>query len=159
MLIKYIEDEDFVNYKKPSMFIGTAYCDFKCEKECGVKGLCQNGSLMQIKAINIDDNEIVDRYIVNPFTEAVVIGGLEPFDQFEELFNLIKCFRHKTSDEIVIYTGFYENEILDKLYKLQNNFNNLIVKFGRFLPNETKHFDDVLGVYLASSNQKAKKIS
>ena len=28
--IRFIKDEDFVNYRKPSMFIGTARCDFKC---------------------------------------------------------------------------------------------------------------------------------
>ena len=30
MLIKDIIDEDFINYKKPSMFIGTVKCDWKC---------------------------------------------------------------------------------------------------------------------------------
>jgi len=36
MRIKTIKDEDFVNYKKASMFIGTATCDFKCCKEAGI---------------------------------------------------------------------------------------------------------------------------
>jgi hypothetical protein len=35
MVIKGIVDEDFVNYKKPSMFIIMPYCDFKCDKEAG----------------------------------------------------------------------------------------------------------------------------
>ena len=31
MKIKGITDEDFVNYKYPSMFIATSICSFKCE--------------------------------------------------------------------------------------------------------------------------------
>ena len=34
MRIKNLIDEDFVNYKKPSLFIGCGECDFKCEKSC-----------------------------------------------------------------------------------------------------------------------------
>ena len=35
MIIKGIIDEDFVNYKKPSMFLGTCFCDLKCCREKG----------------------------------------------------------------------------------------------------------------------------
>ena len=31
MVVKGIVDEDFVNYKVPSMTIMFPYCDFKCE--------------------------------------------------------------------------------------------------------------------------------
>ena len=41
MKIKNIIEEDFVNYKVPSMFISTSQCDFKCDRECG-KNVCQN---------------------------------------------------------------------------------------------------------------------
>ena len=33
----------------------------------------------------------------------------------------------------------------------------IIVKFGRFRPNQEKHFDEVLGIYLASNNQYGKE--
>jgi len=46
MIIKDIVMEDFVNYKKPSMFIITSTCTFKCEKECGKK-ICQNSSIVK----------------------------------------------------------------------------------------------------------------
>lgn len=39
MLVKNIIDEDFVQYKKPAMFIGMPSCSFKCDKECG-KPVC-----------------------------------------------------------------------------------------------------------------------
>ena len=44
MKIKGIIAEDFVNYKKPSMFIGFPTCTWKCEKECGIE-MCQNKGL------------------------------------------------------------------------------------------------------------------
>lgn len=56
------------------------------------------------------DCAIVQRYLSNPLTSAVVIGGLEPFDQKEELLHLIDEFRRYTEDTIVIYTGYTEEE-------------------------------------------------
>lgn len=156
MLIKELIDEDFCNYKKPSMFIGTSSCNFKCDKECG-KPVCQNSELAKAPTIEIDDEEIIQRYITNPITEAIVFGGLESFDTFEELYNFIKIFREKSDDDIVIYTGYYPNEIEDKIKKLYN-FKNIIIKFGRFVPNSQKIYDAVLGVELASENQFAKRL-
>ena len=39
------------------------------------------------------------------------------------------------------------------------NANNIIIKFGRFIPNQQSHYDAVLGIKLASSNQYAERIS
>ena len=39
------------------------------------------------------------------------------------------------------------------------SYKNIIIKFGRFIPNDKPHRDTILGVNLASSNQYAKKIS
>ena len=36
-------------------------------------------------------------------------------------------------------------------------YDNIVVKFGRFRPNQDPHYDNVLGVKLASNNQYAKK--
>lgn len=158
MIIKTIKDEDTVNYKKCSMFIGTNSCTFKCEHECGIKGLCQNSDLVHQPSINITDKDIVSRYMSNIFSSAVVIGGLEPFDQFDELFSLINEFRTVTNDDIVIYTGYCVEEVLPKINKLLQ-FKNIYVKFGRYVPNKVSHYDDILGVKLASDNQYGEKIS
>lgn len=155
--IKFLVDEDFVNYKKPNMFIGFPYCSFKCDKESRQK-ICQNSSLIYQKNYKIDSIEIISRYLKNPLTEAIVFGGLEPLDSFEELIFLIKEFRKYTQDEIVIYTGYKEEE-LDKQIKILKENKNIIIKFGRFIPNQEKHFDNILGINLSSSNQYAKKIS
>jgi len=159
MKIKNLLDEDFINYRKPSLFIGTCQCDFKCFKELNLSNeICANYELSKSKCIDIDDEEIVKRYINNVYTEAIVIGGMEPFLQFDELINLIKKFRLKTNDTIIIYTGYYKEEILDKINQLKM-YENIIVKFGRYIPNDKENYDDILGIYLASSNQYAEKIS
>lgn len=158
MKIKGLVIEDFLQYKKPSMFIITSQCSFKCEKECGIKGICQNSPLVKQAISDINDDLIVSKYLNNDITKAIVFGGLEPLDQLEEVINLIKLFRNKTNDDIVIYTGYKEEEILEIVDKLKQ-FNNIIIKFGRFVPNCESHLDEILGVELASDNQYAVKIS
>lgn len=157
MIIKGLKDEDFVNYKKPSMFIAFPSCTWKCEKECGMR-VCQNSALATAKNIEITPQEIVARYMNNTITKAFVFGGLEPFDTWRDLITLVKVIRAKTLDDIVIYTGYEEWEI-DNLVQWLYEYPNIIIKYGRFLPNQRSHYDEVLGVYLASDNQYAEKIS
>jgi hypothetical protein len=38
------------------------------------------------------------------------------------------------------------------------NFDNIIIKYGRYIPGQEKHFDETLGVYLASDNQYAERL-
>lgn len=149
--------EDFTNYKKPSMYIAFPSCTFKCERECGQK-ICQNSSLVQSKTLEVGVKSIVNKYINNTITSAIVIGGLEPFDSKEDLFILISYLRVSTQDDIVIYTGYKEEEIKNQLQYLRA-YRNIIIKFGRFIPNQQPHYDDVLGVMLASDNQYAERIS
>ena len=157
MIIKQLLDEDFINYKKPSMFIGFPSCSWKCDKECGMQ-VCQNSALASSPIKDIRFKKIVNRYINNPITSSVVCGGLEPFDTLDDLYGLIAYLRVSTQDDIVIYTGYYKEEIEEYIDELKM-FPNLIVKFGRYIPNHEKHFDEVLGIYLASDNQYAERIS
>lgn len=158
MVIKGLLDEDFVQYKKPSMTIMFPKCSFKCDKECGQQ-VCQNSVLATTQDIDIPINDIVDRYLDNNLTSALVCGGLEPFDSFDDLLRLIGLFRYYTLDDIVIYTGYNRDEIIHYITYLRYTFENIVIKFGRFIPGQEKHYDEVLGVYLASSNQGAEKIS
>ena len=157
MIIKQLVDEDFINYKKPSMLIGFPSCTWKCEKECGER-CCQNSALAQSPNINISINSIIERYMENPITKAVVCGGLEPMDSWDDLQCFIMNFRYKSPDDIVIYTGYNEHEIHDKI-KILELYENIIVKFGRYVPNQLPHYDNVLGIKLASDNQYAKVVS
>lgn len=156
-----ILDEDFNNYKKPAMFIGTISCGGKCCIEAGIPlCVCQNDTWRDKKPISSSDDEIIERYLSNKLTSAIVFGGLEPFEQWEELFEFVKCLRidHHCSDDIVIYTGYNFDEIKYQVLTLKQ-FENIIIKFGRYLPDQDSHFDEVLGVSLASNNQYGEKIS
>lgn len=161
MKLKEIIDEDFINYKKPSMFLATCYCDWKCliEKNLDIS-ICQNSELVKQKDIEISVNRIIERYLNNPISQAIVIGGLEPLKQFEDVINIIHELRFgfRYDDDIVIYTGYYPKEIEDKL-NLLKQYKNIIVKFGRFEIDSDKRFDGILGIWLNSSNQWAEKIS
>ena len=106
----------------------------------------------------LKDSKIVERYLDNPITHSIVFGGLEPIEQFDEMLDLIKEFRSRTDDDIVIYTGFYENEIQEQIECLKG-FKNIIVKFGRFKMNGNKHLDEILGVELANEEQYARRVS
>ena len=159
MLIKGLKDEDFTNYSKPSMFIIFPQCSFKCDKENGCS-LCQNSHLAQEPVINIPTNAIINRYSDNPITRAIVCGGLEPFDTPKALYSLLLCLRERweINDDFVIYTGYTEEELQgNEWFKEIIQFSNVIIKFGRFRPNEVDHYDEILGVKLASNNQYAKR--
>lgn len=176
MRLLNIIDEDIVNYKKICMYIALPTCSMKCDIDCG-KNICQNDELINQCPINADGDELIKRYLSNPLTKAIVFGGLEPFDSPFAVLPFVTALRNKynCNDDVVIYTGYTEDELEGKsiysypnsinqnslvdLYKNLKKLNNIIVKFGRFIPGQEQHFDEVLGVYLASDNQYAKRIS
>lgn len=157
MNIKQLLDEDFVNYKVQSMLIGFPTCTFKCDKECG-KRVCQNGVLANSPSKPVTIDTLVKRYLDNDISKAVVLGGLEPFDSFNDLLRFVTKLREYCEDDIVIYTGYYKEEILNQVNQLRQ-YKNIIIKFGRFIPDQLSHYDDVLGVNLVSDNQYAERIS
>ncbi len=160
MIVKDIIDVGFQDYYKPYTFIATAVCDWKCCREQGVDiSICQNCEIAKQKGIDISIKKIYKMYINNPISKAIVIGGLEPFLQYEDIFSLIKYFRkHGCKDDIVIYTGYYLDEIETQINNLKK-FDNIIIKEGRFLLNSEQKFDEVLKVNLNSKNQRGIKIS
>jgi len=165
-------DEDFINYKKPAMVIEFPKCSFKCDKEFGTR-ICQNGSLASAPCITVSIQDLISRYMNNPITEAIVCQGLEPFDSADNLFALIDYFRQATKDDIVIYTGYTKEELeASEIYRITEimtekipfltflkNYDNIIIKYGRYKPFNDPHYDEVLGVNLASDNQYAERIS
>jgi hypothetical protein len=129
------------------------YCTFKCGTE-----YCQNSSLNKVDNIEINIDEIVDRYTQNPITESIVMQGLEPFDSWIDLYEVVCKLRQYVKDDIVIYTGYRKDEIENHINELKK-FENIIIKYGRYIPNEENHYDDILGVYLANDEQYAERIS
>ena len=157
MRIRGIVDEDFIQYKLPSMFLICPFCSFKCDKESN-SNVCQNSSIVSLPIIDVDTLKLVKRYLNNPISKSIVFGGLEPFDSFDEVYSFIELLRQSSNDPIIIYTGYNKSEIVEQISKL-SLFNNIIIKFGRYIPNRQSVYDSVLGKTLASDNQYAEVIS
>ena len=170
MILKQIIDEDFVNYREPSMYLIFPHCSFKCDTENKTQ-YCQNRGLALEPDIEISKEEVIDRYLRNPITSAIVCGGLEPFDSPLDLLPFIDTLRrqYECDDPVIIYTGYTEEELMSghwgqgapdmqkTYYESILSYKHIIIKYGRYNPNEKSHYDEVLGVNLASSNQYAKE--
>lgn len=159
--VKDIIYDDLINYKEPSTFIGCCCCDWKCCKEQNVNtSVCQNNSLYNLPNHQVTIDSIIECHIHDDISKAIVFGGLEPILQFEEMYNFIFRLRnkYKCTDTVIIYTGYYPEEINYQISRLKI-FSNIIIKFGRFVPNGNKKYDETLGVTLASDNQYAERIS
>ena len=90
---------------------------------------------------------------------AKIMSAVYYFDE-EDLFCLISALRESTQDDIIIYTGFKKEEVQYRnIYQELLKFKNIIIKFGRFIPNQPSHYDEILGIKLASDNQYAERIS
>jgi len=157
MIIKGIQDENFQDYKICSMFIAFPKCSFKCEKELRIS-CCQNKELASSPDVEVSYDEIVEQYINNPLSKAIIFGGLEPFESLSDVLELINHFRKVTIDPIIIYSGFTKEELKTPI-KLLKLYKNIIIKYGRFIPDNISHYDEVLGINLISSNQYAEVIS
>ena len=158
MKLKGIIDTDTINYKKISMVLEFPKCDFKCDKECG-RQVCQNSALATAPTVRIDDDDIIYRYLANPITQAVCLQGLEPLDSTIDMMNFIIKFREVSNDDIVIYTGYKKEEINPRIFESLSEYPNIIIKYGRYIPDQKPHYDEVLGVELASDNQYAEVVS
>lgn len=169
MKLKGLINEDFVNYRLPSMYLIFPYCNFKCDIENKV-ALCQNASLAREPIIQVDTDQLCKNFIENPITQAIVCGGLEPMESICELVDFVKKLRNDFHCDapVVIYTGFTEDELArgatwhdwhGEKYTQLISYNNVVIKFGRFRPNQKPHFDEVLGVNLASDNQYAREFN
>ena len=160
MIIKQVNTYDLVQYKEPSMVISFCKCNWKCCYEANIpNSVCQNSQIAKMENIETSPRELYNLYCGSPFSKCIVLSGLEPFLQFDEVYSLIDYFRSRGCDDpFVIYTGYYKDEVRNEVERLAQ-FPNIIIKFGRYIPGQEKHFDDVLGVELASDNQYAEKIS
>lgn len=158
--LKGVIFEDFVNYKKPCMTLMFPKCTFKCEKECE-EAFCQNSELAAAPQQTVLVNDLLRQYKNNPITEAIVLQGLEPLDSLLDIYIVAANLRDfKIQDDFIIYTGYKKSEVSDELLQTITSMipGHLIIKWGRYVPNQTPHYDPVLGVKLASDNQYAEVI-
>ena len=110
-----------------------------------------------MKNVKINTKTIITNYMKNSLVDSIVLSGLEPFDNFDDLKILINDFRTFFDDDIIIFSGYEDIEIDHKIEELEKYY-NIYVKFGRYIPNRKKFFDKLLNVELASDNQYSKKL-
>ena len=161
MRLKTVVDEDFVNFRMPSMLIGTASCGGKCCIEAGIPlSVCQNDVWRESATVEVADEDLYDRFLLNPLTNAIVFGGLEPLEQQDELLAFIRGLRHgrQCVSPVVIYTGYNRDEVQNFVEAVSKE-TNIIMKFGRYIPNRPSVCNPVLGVTLASDNQYGTIVS
>ena len=134
MKVKGITDECFTDYKLPAMFIAVNSCSFKCDRENGCQ-LCQNMALAREPDIEVSKESLIERFMLNPITKAIVFGGLEPFDSPVDLTSFIDCCleklikNHRSINESAFYRiqdGIYHHrktafKIPDWLYNRMRN--------------------------------------
>lgn len=155
--MKGIIDYDCTNYKEPTLTIEFPHCDFKCDRLNGCQ-VCQNSPLAAEPDIEVSGEQIWKMYSENPLTKAFCFQGLEPFDSYMDLIELIAFIRKNKNcnDPIIIYTGYNKDE--DKVTQMSlSHYSNIIVKWGRFIMGQEPHYDPILGVNLASNNQYAER--
>lgn len=139
------------NYKKAGLYVPIGItCTWKCEKCCNVKYRKNDKYILE------NSDSIINSYKENKLVESLILSGLEPFDNFTQLEVLITEFRNASDDDIVIYSGYEEKEITECLEVLKGL--NIIVKIGRYYPDKSSKFDNILGITLASENQYGIKI-
>lgn len=145
--------EVFQDYKKSALLFSTCYCDWKCCTELNIDiSVCQNSKISMQREVNLPFHRILDM-VRNSITDAVIFGGLEPFLQADELVQCIQYLRNNgVKKDIVIYTGYYIEEISTETL-LFLSLNQVILKCGRYIPNRSSKYDEVLGITLASDNQ------
>ena len=120
--------------------------------------ICQNSHLSSQETKEVYIKDLISDFDKNKLQDCVIFAGLEPMLQFEEIYNFIKEFRINHKEDIVIYTGYDELEIKDKIDMLKQ-FKDIYLKVGRYIKDLPKIYDSVLKIDLISNNQYAIKIS
>ena len=159
--LKGVIEEDMVNYRKIGMTLMFPKCNWKCDIENGVQ-LCQNKGLAATASQTVDVKALLERYKNNPITEAIILQGLEPLDSPVDVYTVAALLKElNITDDLVIYTGYKKEEVSSEDLQTIANIipGKLIIKWGRYIPNQEKHYDEILGVYLASDNQYAEIIN
>lgn len=96
--------------------------------------------------------EIINDYDRNKLVSTLILSGLEPFDNFDIMLSLIHWFRVFFEDDIVIYSGYELKEIEEYIKPLSSY--NVLVKYGRYMPNKNHIYNEDLELYLSSDNQR-----
>ena len=161
-----VKTDNMTDYKKTSLLLVFPMCSGKCGEKC------QNYHMIgKTKTKNFKIKSIIELYNNLKQHQAIVCAGLEPFDTFDDLYNIFEAFLSNIKPvDFVIYTGYTYDELhktkqIDDLlkcfYKHLNISKNLIIKFGRYNEDQScnSYISKILGVKLATGNQHVIKFS
>lgn len=155
-----IIDADIVNYHEATFnILAGISCTFKCCLDNPT--VCQNSDLCKNTPIRFSIQKLIERFNNQHIAQSVTLQGLECLDNLKQVLWFIYYFRQTNQEPIIIWTGYTKEECEDLIYLITEvmHWNNIIIKFGRFIMNRPSRYDEVLGVTLASDNQYAEKIS
>jgi hypothetical protein len=104
--------------------------------------------------------KLYEDYIKNNyFIECIILSGLEVMDNMKDLLHFLKEIKNYTNLPVVIFTGYKEEEVADKIKQIKEvTDRKLVFKFGRYQPYQKPRYDEVGGITLASGNQYFKVI-
>jgi anaerobic ribonucleoside-triphosphate reductase activating protein len=143
MNIAHIEEHSFIYGPGCRFVIWSQGCSIRCNG-------CWNKEMWNFEIKNeISANELFELIVKEKkLIEGVTILGGEPFDQYEELLILVKLIR-ETELNIIIYTGYTQNELVDK--KNTEIFNYLDILISE---KYDKSLRITNGGLIGSSNQR-----
>ena len=143
MNIAHIEEQSYIYGPACRFVIWTQGCSIRCKD-------CWNKEMWSFKVKNEISTKKLFKKIISEKTyiEGITILGGEPFDQYEELLNLIKQIR-QTDLSIILYTGYSFNELKDKNKTEILNLIDIIIT-DRY----DKNYRTENGGLIGSSNQE-----
>ena len=132
-------------------FIGALICAIDCNINCDG---CFNQSIKDEPILINDSQEIINKVLLNPFNEGIILAGLEWTLQPEEMKELIRLAIFKKL-KVMLYTGLDEKSFKTKFTSIYN-LPDIYIKFGSYREDLRSNDNIQYRVKLASTNQKIK---
>ena len=151
MQLKKIEETKTLYNNELSLYLIASSCKWKCK-------ICPNAHYSRFETVDIPNTDILQKFKSDDNLKAIVIGGLEPMDQMNDLrgfiFDARKFFEPGDRPKIVIYTG-YEMDELNKMHysglaSELMQYGNAMVIAGRNIWKTKKKFYLSINTYLTS---------
>lgn len=136
-------------------FVGTLISAIACNHNCPG---CHNDPIKDKQGIYVTDHmDIIKMVVEDPFSEGLILAGLEWTLQVDEMFALITAALEYNL-KVILYTYRTEEEMDAMFPYLSHICKGLYIKYGEY--DETKKVANYssYGVPLATSNQYIKRI-
>ena len=131
-------------------FMGCLIIANNCFNNCKK---CFNQHLKNKPSIEMSAEEIINEVKKNPFNEGIILGGLEWFNQIDDMKVLMETAAN-SGLKIMVYTGFPVIED-ESIFKECAKKVDTYLKIGPYV--EKLPQIEMYGIVLASNNQKIIK--